>query len=89
MNVMITGTCCLKIFSKSNYRGLFELLIPGGNGGYNIAKIRSFIFVECENQNSTSTTSSTTILTSTTTSTSTTTRSTTLTEPQDVDTCKF
>ena len=65
---MVNGSCCLKIFSKSNYRGMFEVLTPGGHCGYNISKIRSFRFDECENQYSSTTTPSTTTTTLTTTS---------------------
>ena len=72
---MVNGSCCLKIFSKSNYRGMFEVLLPGSDGGYKITKIRSFRFLECENQYFTSTTLSTTTLTTTTT------KSTTLDHP--------
>ena len=67
-NVIVNGSCCLKIFSKSNYRGMFEVLTPGGHCGYNISKIRSFRFDECENQYSSTTTPSTTTTTLTTTS---------------------
>ena len=62
---MVNGSCCLKIFSKSNYRGTFEVLLPGGHCGYNISKIRSFRFDECENQYSSTTTPSTTTLSTT------------------------
>ena len=62
---MVNGSCCLKIFSKSNYRGMFEVLPPGGHCGYNISKIRSFRFDQCENQYSSTTTPSTTTLSST------------------------
>ena len=72
---MVDGTCCLKIFSKSNYHGVFEVLLPGSYGGYNIPRIRSFRFLECENQYFTSTTPATT--TSSTTLSTTTAKSST------------
>ena len=43
----VSGTCCVKIYSKKHYRGESELLHPGHNGDYNLDKIRSYKFQEC------------------------------------------
>ena len=48
INVHVDGTCCLKIFTKSRHRGPWEILPVGHNSGYDISRIRSFRFFECE-----------------------------------------
>ena len=47
VKVAVSGTCCVKIYSKKYYRGESEILYPGHNGNYNLDKIRSYKFQEC------------------------------------------
>ena len=45
----VSGNCCVKIHSKSSYRGNNEILTAGFNGVPNLTTVRSFKIDDCHN----------------------------------------
>ena len=47
-NIHVDGTCCLKIYEEIRFRGAHEVLNVGHNNEYEISKVKSFKFIECQ-----------------------------------------
>ena len=45
--INVDGDCCLKIYSKTGFRGFSEVLLVGHNSGFELSKVKSFKFIEC------------------------------------------